>query len=159
MDCEWFPGGKIFLLSYKKGNDFTKTLCGSSLERFPGILRKAKPKFVFVYGPDIAYLDRFYKEDFRNDFICVNALKMSKELIKSDSHRLCRIEKKLGIKREVKKYKENIFSIWKDWRDEKLKTMIIEYNIQDVDSLYLIVRHCIKKFNLKETDIMRYMLK
>ena len=158
IDCEWSMYGEIFLISYKYGFNETQPIYHNDLFNFPRIIKKLNPNFIFVFGPDISYIDKFFNEDFRNNFICINVLTMSRRLIKIDSHKLSSLENYLGINREIKKYKENIFNIWEDWNNEFFREMIIKYNIQDVDSLHTITSYCIDNFGLTEDNILEYRL-
>lgn len=159
LDCEWYPRGRIFLIGYRINNKTSKALWGSKIDNFPNLLKRNKGAFLFMFGPDIAYLENHFGITIRDKFTCINILRMARDLEPDrDSWKLSSIETDLGIKREVDKYKVNIFKIWSDWKVLDIRSQIISYNLQDVNSLAIITQYFIKTFKLKEKDILKYRL-
>lgn len=159
LDCEWYPRGRIFLIGYRVNAKTSKALWGKQIDNFPTLLKKNKDHFLIVFGPDIAYLENHFGIAIREKYICINILRMARDLEPDrDSWKLSAIEKDMGIKREVDKYKVNIFKIWSDWKVLDIRSQIISYNLQDVNSLAIITEHYIKTYKLKEKDILKYRL-
>ena len=98
--------------------------------------------YIFVYGPDIGMLEKVFRLDIRGYYRCVNFIKIVKYCYPSwNSYKLCEVEKKLGYKRAAMKYKADIFSIYKDWKNPKLKKLVLTYNEEDVFNLARIKQH------------------
>lgn len=160
IDCEWYPRGRIFLIGFKINKKKPKALWGRQLERFPIYLDRYNEHILFVFGPDISYLEKHFDVSLKPNHICINVLRMVKDLEPNrDSFKLAAIEKSLGIKRKVDKYKTDIFKIWDDWKVLDIRSQIISYNLQDVNSLEIVATHFIEKYNLKKTDLLKYQLK
>lgn len=159
LDCEWYPRGRIFLIGLKINNRRPKALWGSKIETFPIYLKRYPDHKIFVYGPDIAYLENHFGIAIRERYVCINVLRIARDLEPDkESWKLSAIEKDLGIEREVDKYKTNIFKIWSDWKVLDIRSQIISYNLQDVNSLAIITEHFMDKHNLKEKDLFKYRL-
>lgn len=81
-------------------------------------------------------LEKVFQLDIRNYSHCINLIKVVKEFYPNlNSYKLSEIEKKFGFHRAAKKYKADIFSIYKDWNDPKLRKLVLKYNKEDVYNL------------------------
>ncbi len=134
VDCEWFLGGEIFLIGwsrdrYQFGQLYDETL---TLERFQELLDDTTG-IIYFYGPDIGYMEKHFGIDIRNNFHCVNLLKVFKDVLpKQPSYKLAAIEKVYGLKRNRNEYKANIFALFRDWRKPHVKSLALQYNQEDV---------------------------
>lgn len=136
LDCEWTLDQNIFLLSYAFKNGDSGSVHGRDLNHtyLKKLLRPVQ--FIYVYGPDIAYLEKNFPIDFRNRFYCINMLKLVKNVIPGlDSYKLANIEKMFRIPRSTRKYKTSVFTIWKHWHDKRKREHVIRYNLEDARNL------------------------
>ncbi|MEI2693698.1 MAG: ribonuclease H-like domain-containing protein [Saprospiraceae bacterium] len=147
LDCEWTLDQNIFLISYAFKNGSSGSIYGQNLNK--SYIRNflIGVKFIYVYGPDIAYLEKNFPIDFRERYYCINMLKLVKIMITGlDSYKLEHIEKLLGINRTTRKYKTSVFTIWKDWHDIRKRQHVIRYNLEDSRNLrevfYYLERNC-----------------
>lgn len=139
IDAEWFPDQRIFLIGYALEDTYIGSVSlYQSYHR--NIFRRDVLEifnrctgFVFVYGPDIGMLEKRFRYPFRNKYRCINFLKVIRKLEPElSSYKLASVEKYFGIIRSEVKYKNNIFSIYKDWRDPEQKRHVLKYNYEDV---------------------------
>lgn len=152
IDAEWFIDQQIFLLGIALEDTVTGAVRVVQLYS-RRLLRKnilklfrAVTGFVFVYGPDIGMLEKFFNYPFRQKFRCINFLKIIK-LLEPDlpSYALAKVEKHFGMYRKQQKYKANIFQIYRDWRNPVLKNLVLAYNYEDVGYLVAVKRILFKK--------------
>lgn len=145
IDAEWFIGGQIFLLGYAKGiinpngtavidkfhYAIEKNIKWATVKKiFTGV------KYIFVYGPDIGIMQSHLNVNLKQQYICINLLKYFKHCIPNEnSYKLASLETKFNIRRNVRKYKTNIFTIFRDWRNPRVRDTVIEYNKEDVVNL------------------------
>lgn len=136
LDAEWTLDQNIFLMAYAFRNGHSGSIYGKDLNKH--FMRKfLRPvRYIYVYGPDIAYLEKNFPIDFRDDFYCINMLKMVKLLLPGmDSYKLENIERYFGIRRSTRKYKTSVFTIWKHWEDPVKRQHVIRYNLEDARNL------------------------
>ncbi len=134
LDAEWFIGGEIFLIGWSRD----KRQCGQlyddnlTLENFQEILDDTTG-IIYFYGPDIGIIEKHFDIDIRGTYHCVNLLKVFKDYLPPQpNYKLASIEKLYHIKRNRNEYKANIFSIFKDWRRAQVKSLVLQYNQEDV---------------------------
>lgn len=154
IDIEWFPLPEqvVFLIGYKYGNRKTQQLIEPTRKQVAMLFAQEEISYVFVYGPDIGMLEKTFKLFIKKNYFCVNSLKLVKRLQPQQCNKLSCMEETYKIKRTQKKYKENIFQLFHDWQSPWKRKHILEYNLQDVESLKIITDDIIKKFkpNLEE---------
>jgi hypothetical protein len=104
-------------------------------ENFQRILQRTTGK-IYFYGPDIGIIEKYFDIDIRSNYHCVNLLKVFRDNLPGlKSYKLAAIEKLYGLKRNRNEYKANIFSIFKDWRKPNVKSLVLQYNQEDVVNL------------------------
>jgi RNase_H superfamily/Phosphoribosyl transferase domain len=134
LDAEWFIGGEIFLLGWSRDKKQFGQLYDDTLtaERFQELLDETTG-IIYFYGPDIGICEKYFDIDIRSNFHCVNLLKVFKDYLPPQpNYKLASIEKLYGIKRNRNEYKANIFSIFRDWRKPQVKSLVLQYNREDV---------------------------
>ena len=134
LDAEWFIGGEIFLLGWSRDKHQCGQLHDDTLtaERFQEILDDTTG-IIYFYGPDIGVIEKHFDIEIRTTWHCVNLLKVFKDVLPvQPNYKLASIEKLYGIKRNRNEYKANIFSIFKDWRRPQVKSLVLQYNREDV---------------------------
>lgn len=134
IDAEWFIGGDVFLIGWARNTKTFGQLHDASLtpEAFDKIL-KATTGRIYFYGPDIGILEKYFQIDIRTNFHCVNLYKVFKDKVPGlKNYKLATIEKTYGLVRNRNEYKANIFSIFKDWRRPQVKSLVLQYNKEDV---------------------------
>lgn len=137
LDAEWFIGGEIFLIGYAYDTRSFGSLHDDSLteENFQAVLHRCTGK-VYFYGPDIGVIEKHFDIDIRSNYHCVNLLKVFRDQLPGlKSYKLAAIEKLYGLKRNRNEYKANIFSIFQDWRKPQVKSLVLQYNQEDVVNL------------------------
>ena len=103
-----------------------------TVERFQEILDDTTG-IIYFYGPDIGVIEKHFDIEIRTTWHCVNLLKVFKDVLPvQPNYKLASIEKLYGIKRNRNEYKANIFSIFKDWRRPQVKSLVLQYNREDV---------------------------
>ena len=134
LDAEWFIGGDIFLIGWSRDTKQFGELYDDSLtaERFQELLDETTG-IIYFYGPDIGIIEKYFDIEIRSNFHCVNLLKVFKDYLPPQpNYKLASIEKLYGIKRNRNEYKANIFSIFEDWRRPQVKSLVLQYNREDV---------------------------
>jgi|CXWL01.1.fsa_nt_gi hypothetical protein len=137
LDAEWFIGGDVFLIGYAYDKHSFGSLHDESLtlDNFNKLLKKVTGK-IYIYGPDVGVLEKYFDIDIRTNYHCVNLLKVFRDHLPGlKSYKLANIEKLYGIKRNRNEYKANIFSIFQDWRRPQVKSLVLQYNQEDVINL------------------------
>lgn len=166
IDAEWYINQRIFLIGYayedtRTGKITTHQLFSENI--YPRHIRKMLAPttgYIFVYGPDIGMLEKVFRLDIRGYYRCVNFLKVVKYCYPSwSSYRLCDVEKKLGFKRKAMKYKADIFSIYKDWRNPELRKLVLQYNREDVYYLARIKQRIFNSFIISPAYLKKILLK
>lgn len=137
LDAEWFIGGDVFLIGYAYDKKSFGSLHDESLteENFKKLLTPVTGK-IYFYGPDIGVIEKYFDIDIRTNYHCVNLLKVFRDHLPGlKSYKLAAIEKLYGVKRNRNEYKANIFSIFQDWRKPQVKSLVLQYNQEDVINL------------------------
>jgi len=92
--------------------------------------------FIYFYGPDIGMLEKNTGLDIRNNYRCINLLKVFRDIMPGmDSYKLSYFEEMFEIKRTQKQYKTNIFKLVEDWHNPYKKQKVLKYNYEDVVNL------------------------
>lgn len=166
IDAEWYIHQRIFLIGYAYENTKDGTIeCRQlfkNLMKPADIIKILAPTTgkVFVYGPDIGMLEKVFSLDIRGYFYCLNLLKIVKDCYPGlTSYKLAAMEKKFGYKREAAKYKSDIFSIFRDWKDPKLRKLVMQYNLEDVYYLAKVKQHIWQDFHLPKQYLDSIRLK
>jgi hypothetical protein len=159
LDCEWTLDQNIFLLSYAFRNGDSGSVHGRDLNHHY-IRKLLRPvRFIYVYGPDIAYMEKNFPIDFRDRFYCINMLKLVKLVIPGlPSYKLAEIEKIFRIHRSTRKYKTSVFTIWKHWHDHKKREHVIRYNLEDARNLRELYYILSERYGLNRRMIMECRL-
>lgn len=137
LDAEWFIGGDVFLVGYCRD---AKTFCNLydatlTAENFQRVLKGTTGK-IYFYGPDIGILEKHFDIDIRSNYHCVNLYKVFRDQLPGlKNYKLATIEKLYGLQRNRNEYKANIFSIFQDWRRPQVKSLVLQYNQEDVINL------------------------
>lgn len=161
IDAEWFPNQKIFLIGIAFNQSKVYSMYGKQLTKrnFKKYL-DAVTGYIYFYGPDIGMCEKYFNMDIRNKYKCVNLLRVTRSYMpKLASWRLAFIEKKLGIVRREKKYKESIYKIYGDWKNPEFRKHVIIYNEDDVRNLIIMKKKLFKKYNIKNSDIQPLLLR
>lgn len=153
IDAEWYLNQRIFLIGYATENEDTGNIEVKQLYR-KNIFKKHLQKIltfcngtIYIYGPDVGMLEKRFDIPIRKEYQCVNLLKVVKQLIPGRaSYKLADMEKYFGFQRKAEKYKKNIFDIYKDWNNPKLRQIVLDYNYEDVYYLARIKQHIFKKY-------------
>ncbi len=162
IDDEWYLGGKIFLHSFATDDSRCSQLWGSWLTRQNVIqsLQLAKNGMLFIYGPDIGMLERDFNLKIKKNYTCINLLRVFKHLVPNrSSYALADLEEDYGINRKVKKYKENIFTIYRDFHNHEKRRAVLQYNREDVLNLRELKEIIFKKHGISKKELIRMRLK
>ena len=137
MDLEWFSNQEIYLIGY--GYDIsTTTLLYDELLTMENIQAMLAPVdgYIYFYGPDIGMLEKFTGLDIRNNYRCINLLKVFRDIMPGlPSYKLASFEVMFDIKRSQKQYKTNIWKLVEDWKNPRKKELVLKYNYEDVVNL------------------------
>jgi hypothetical protein len=161
IDNEWYIGGKIFLHSYATDISPCYQLWGSQLVRENVLksLKLAEYGMIFIYGPDIGMIERDFKINIKQKYTCINLIRVFKYLLpKRSSYRLADLEYDFGIKRKVKKYKENIFTIYKDFNSHGSRQAVLQYNKEDVINLRILKEMIFKEYPISKKELLSLRL-
>lgn len=161
IDCEWFLRGKIFLIGFGNTTSNIHQVFGKNLNQknIYNIILKANNKYVFIYGPDIAYIEKNFHFNIRNNIKCINLLKIAKCYLTLKKYSLAEVEKYFNICRTTNEYKENIFRLSRDWYNLERRKRCLLYNYEDVLNLILVKQAIFKKFNIKSKDLENFTIK
>lgn len=161
IDNEWYIGGKIFLHSYATDTSPCYQLWGSRLTR-ENIIKSLQPAnggMIFIYGPDIGMIEKDFKINIKQNYICINLIRVFNYLLpKRSSYRLADLEYDFGIKRKVKKYKENIFTIGKDFHNSYTRQAVLKYNREDVLNLRTLKEIIFKEYPISQKELLKMRL-
>lgn len=150
IDCEWFIGGRLFLIGACYSNYKTVQLYHSKLHKANFLKLLEGVKSIYIYGPDIGILENNFNIDLRNKYLCFNLLKIFRQVLPPQaSYKLSAIEKKHGIHRARAEYKKNMFDIFSDWRNAEKRKRVLAYNREDVVNLMELKRIIFRKYNVK----------
>jgi hypothetical protein len=142
LDLEWFFNQEIFLIGYaysltNYGQLYDQTLTIENIKR----LLEPIDGYIFFYGPDIGMLEKSTGLDIRNNYSCINLLKVFRDIMPGlDSYRLAYLEEMFEIKRSQRQYKSNIFKLAEDWNNPYKKPHVLKYNMEDVINLVRLKR-------------------
>jgi hypothetical protein len=160
LDLEWFTNQKLFLIGYAYsikdfGQLYENTLTVDHLEQ----VFKPADGYVFFYGPDVAMLEKFFNINIREHCRCVNLIRVFRKALPGrNSYKLSELEKSYGIKRNTLQYKTNIFKMWHDWNDLKLRKLILKYNQEDVINLIRLKKYIFNDCSVTTSDINNMLL-
>jgi hypothetical protein len=161
IDEEWYPGGSIFLHSYATDTSYCYQLYGRRLNQhnIERSLRLASQGIIFIYGPDIGFIEKEYGINIRDTYACINLLRVFKAVIpKRSSYKLADLEYDYGIARKVKKYKENIFSIYRDFNTHSKRQAVLRYNREDVINLRKLKEIIFSQYPISQQDLLTMRL-
>ena len=147
LDCEWYINQTVFLVGYvhssiarsgkparvlSKGQLYDHTLHQNSLL---DILQDTR--YIFFYGPDIGMLEKCFGLSIREQYKCINLLKIFRQAMPDlKSYKLGDLETKYGIHRGTRKYKSNIFQALRDWNNPQKRKFVLQYNLEDTVNLF-----------------------
>jgi adenine/guanine phosphoribosyltransferase-like PRPP-binding protein len=160
LDGEWFIGGEIFLLGWSRNTKVFGQLYEDSLtiERFQDILDETDG-IIYFYGPDIGVIEKYFDIDIRSNYHCVNLLKVFKDNLPGmPNYKLATIEKHYGLKRNRQEYKANIFSIFQDWRKPQVRSLVLQYNKEDVINLARLKNIIFAQFDIEKDYLLQVKL-
>lgn len=157
LDAEWYLNQRIFLIGYAYENEHTGNIDVKQIYN-RNILKQHIQKMlrflngtIYVYGPDVGMIEKRFDVPLRNQYRCVNMLKVVKQFLPGlSSYKLADIEKHLGFHRTAEKYKQHIFDIYEDWHHPEMKKLVLEYNYEDVYYLARIKQILFKQFKPSE---------
>ncbi|HRI01819.1 MAG TPA: ribonuclease H-like domain-containing protein [Saprospiraceae bacterium] len=135
IDAEWYIGGDVFLIGYCYNLRMKGQLHGNTLSKYHFLKLLKGVKYIYIYGPDVGILEKYFDINLRRKFICINILRMFRKHLQAPSYKLADLEIKFRIKRSAKEYKKNIFNIFHDWKNVEKKERILLYNMEDVINL------------------------
>lgn len=165
IDAEWYLNQRIFLIGYAYENTATGKITTHQLFKKNITPRDVKKILapttgkIFIYGPDIGMLEKVFRLDVRGSFFCVNLLKVVKDCYpKLASYKLAAMEKKFGYKRKAAKYKGNIWSIYDDWENSKMRALVLQYNLEDVYYLVKVKQRIWENFTLSNKYLLQIRL-
>lgn len=152
IDAEWFIHQQIFLIGYAYSTRKCHQLYGRRLTKlnFRRALKKVDG-FVFGYGPDVGMCEKHFGWKFRRQYRCVNLMKPFRKFVTTFSYKLKDLEILFKLRRRVVKYKQNIFTIWRDWRNNAKRKLVLQYNVDDVINLVKLTRIIFKKYKVSTT--------
>jgi len=152
IDLEWFFNQELFLVGYAYSVTTFGQLYDESLNT-ENIIRMLQPVdgYIYFYGPDIGMLEKSTGLDIRNNFKCVNLLKVFRNIMPGmDSYKLAYFEELFEIKRSQRQYKSNIFKLSEDWNNPYKKQHVLKYNMEDVVNLVRLKREIFSLYGIKE---------
>ena len=161
MDLEWFPNQEIYLIGYGY-NIGSVTLLYDETLTMAHIQAMLEPVtgYIYFYGPDIGMLEKFTGMDIRNNYRCINLLKVFRDIMPGlDSYKLASFEVMFDIKRTQKQYKTNIWQLNKDWYNPYKKQQVLKYNYEDVANLIRLKNEIFRLYgiNVEYLDLVRMM--
>jgi DNA polymerase elongation subunit (family B) len=155
LDCEWTIDQDIFLIGYAYADGRSGALYDSKLSKKSFMRLLEDMENLIVYGPDIAYLEKYFEIDLRSNYICINALKLFRQTLPGlNSYKLAYIETLFAVGRQKRKYKTSVFTIWKDWFDQTKRQHVIIYNREDVVNLRRLFRIIVSRYQLTDEHIL-----
>ena len=160
LDAEWFIGGDIFLLGWSRNTKVFGQLYESTLteERFQELLDDTDG-IIYFYGPDIGIIEKYFDIDIRTNYHCVNLLKVFKDNLPGmPNYKLATIEKHYHVKRNRQEYKANIFSIFQDWRKPQVRSLVLQYNKEDVINLARLKNIIFAQFDIEKEYLLQVKL-
>jgi len=161
IDCEWntFANSKIFLIGYAYnlssfGILTGNKICPTNLEK----ILNPVTGFIFVYGPDIGFMEKHMNINIRKKHKCINLLALVRhELPNLKCYKLYKVEQHFNISRKSMAYKYDIFQTLADWKTPEGRKKVIEYNQEDVINLIRIFNN-LRKSGLTYRKVMKYRI-
>ncbi len=160
LDAEWFIGGEIFLIGWSRNTKVFGQLYDDSLtaERFQELLDDTDG-IIYFYGPDIGIIEKYFDIDIRSTKHCVNLLKVFKDKLPAmKNYKLATIEKHYHLQRNRNEYKANIFSIFQDWRKPQVRSLVLQYNREDVINLARLKNIIFAQFDIESDYLLQVKL-
>lgn len=160
LDGEWFIGGKIFLLGWSRNTKLFGQMYDDTLteERFQELLDDTDG-IIYFYGPDIGVIEKHFDIDIRSNYHCVNLLKVFKDNLPGmKNYKLATIEKHYHLQRNRLEYKSNIFSIFKDWFKPQVRSLVLQYNREDVINLARLKNIVFAQFDIADEYLLQVRL-
>lgn len=152
LDLEWFFNQELFLVGYAYSITNYSQLYDDTLN-VDNIMKMLQPVdgYIYFYGPDIGMLEKSTGLDIRNNFRCVNLLKVFRDIMPGmDSYKLASFEELFEIKRSQRQYKTNIFKLVEDWHNPYKKQHVLKYNMEDVVNLVRLKREIFGLYGIEE---------
>ncbi|HNQ67823.1 MAG TPA: ribonuclease H-like domain-containing protein [Bacteroidales bacterium] len=152
IDLEWFFNQELFLVGYAYSITNYGQLYDENLNT-ENIIRILQPVdgYIYFYGPDIGMIEKSTGMDIRNNFRCVNLLKVFRDIMPGmDSYKLAYFEEMFEIKRSQRQYKSNIFKLAEDWNNPYKKQHVLKYNMEDVINLVRLKREIFGLYSVEE---------
>ena len=152
IDLEWFFNQELYLIGYAYSVTTVNLLHDETLT-MNNILKMLDPVdgYIYFYGPDIGMLEKSTGLDIRNNFRCVNLLKVFRDIMPGmDSYKLSAFEEMFEIKRSQKQYKTNIWKLVEDWKNPYKKQQVLKYNYEDVANLVRLKREIFGLYGVGE---------
>ncbi len=152
IDLEWFSNQELFLVGYAYSITNFGQLYDENLN-VDNIIQMLQPVdgYIYFYGPDIGMLEKSTGLDIRNNFRCVNLLKVFRDIMPGmDSYKLASFEEMFEIKRSQRQYKTNIFKLVQDWNNPYKKQHVLKYNMEDVVNLVRLKREIFGLYGIGE---------
>ncbi len=162
VDNEWYRNQKIFLHSTATDYSRCYQLWGSMLtkENIIKSLQPAKKGYIFFYGPDIGMIEKQFKINIRDNYVCINLLSVFRyQLPKRSCYKLESLEQDFGLTRKIAKYKKSIFNIYSDFHNVERKKDVLLYNQDDVINLRQLKQIIFKKYPISEKELIKRRLK
>ncbi len=152
IDLEWFFNQQIFLVGYAYSVTNYNQLYDENLNMY-NIQRMLAPVdgYIYFYGPDIGMLEKNTGLDIRNNYRCVNLLKVFRDIMPGmNSYKLASFEEMFEIKRSQRQYKSNIFKLAEDWNNPYKKQHVLKYNLEDVVNLVRLKKEIFSIYGIAE---------
>jgi uncharacterized protein YprB with RNaseH-like and TPR domain len=161
IDCEWntLKNSEIFLIGFAYNLSSFGILTGKNInaKELEQIL-KPVTGYVFVYGPDIGFMEKNLDIDIRKKYNCINLLALVRnELPGLKCYKLYKIEQHFNIIRKSMGYKYDIFRILTDWKTPEGRKKVIKYNQEDVINLIRIFMK-LRESGLSYRKVMKYRI-
>jgi len=150
LDLEWFFNQELYLIGYaysitKYGQLYDESLTINNIRQ----MLQPVDGYIYFYGPDIGMLEKCTGLDVRNNYRCVNLLKVFRDIMPGmDSYKLAYFEEMFEIKRSQRQYKTNIFKLVEDWNNPYKRQHVLKYNMEDVVNLVRLKREIFSLYGI-----------
>lgn len=159
IDCEWFLNQHIYLLGYAYNQTMAFQLYGNLMSTTTFSMMLKGVENIYVYGPDIGMMEKYFDCDLRTYYRCFNLLSIIKKIEPNlPSYKLCDLERMAGIHRETMEYKMNIFQLHKDWFDPIKRERAMNYNKEDVINLIKVKNYFFQRNGITRKDIDQWRM-
>lgn len=152
IDLEWFFNQELYLIGYAYSVTNVTLLHDETLT-MENIVAMLEPVdgFIYFYGPDIGMLEKNTGLDIRNNYRCVNLLKVFRDIMpEMDSYKLSYFEEMFEINRTQKQYKTHIWKLVDDWNNPYKKQKVLKYNYEDVANLVRLKNEIFRLYDIHE---------